>query len=249
MDEMTSEGNELVAFQKAIGITFRDPALLQRALTHTSYVNENPACGWGDNERLEFLGDAMGDFVAADYLYGRFPDWQEGQLTDVRADLVCAETLGRLAAQVGLGRALLLGRGEEQGGGRTRPALLSDVFEAFVGALYLDQGLEAVRGFLMPLLEAQLERLLAEVALRDAKSRLQEWSQGTLHATPTYVTVHEAGPDHAKQFTVQVLIQGRVYGEGSGRSKQAAEQAAAAAALEAREVSPSTAECTEPTAE
>lgn len=229
---MRNGAQDLGAFQAAMGVRFHDPALLRRALTHASYLNENPDCSWGDNERLEFLGDAVVDFVAADYLYAHFPDWQEGQLTSLRAEWVRAETLAQFATDKGLGTYLLLGHGEEQSGGRTRVAMLSDAFEALVGAIYLDGGLEAARQFVVPFLEALAESDTASAALRDPKSRLQEWAQSSVHAAPTYVTVEESGPDHARQFTVEVLIQGQVRGRGTGRSKQAAEQAAARAALD-----------------
>ncbi len=229
---MVNEGNRLDALQKAIHVAFRDPSLLQRALTHASYVNENPTCGLGDNERLEFLGDAVCGFVAAEHLYACFPDLQEGQLTELHHELVRSDTLGGFSAQIELGQHLLLGRGEERGGGRTRPALLGNAFEALLGALCLDQGIEAARQFLTPFLRSQLEAFASQGRLRDAKSRLQEWAQATWHETPCYVTVHQAGPDHARQFTVEVSIQGRVYGRGAGHSKQAAEQAAAQAALD-----------------
>ena len=229
---MSDELEALTALQDATGITFRDPSLLRRALTHASYVNENPGCTWGDNERLEFLGDAVGGFIAAEDLYHRFPGWQEGPLTNLRADLVCSETLASFATEIGLGRYLLLGRGEEQGGGRMRATMLGDAFEALLGAIYLDQGLEATRRFFLPLLQSRLEASSAEALVRDAKSRLQEWAQATFHETPSYVMVQEAGPDHARQFTVKVLIMGEVRGRGVGHSKQAAEQAAAKAALD-----------------
>ncbi len=222
---------DLTVFQQTIGVTFRDQSVLLNALTHSSYRNENPECAWGDNERLEFLGDSLGDFLAAEYLYHRFPDWEEGQLTALRAELVCCETLAHFALEVDLGRYLLLGHGEEQAGGRGRTTMLSDAFEALLGAIYLDQGLEVTRQFFLPFLQSQLEAFPTEAVLRDAKSRLQEWAQATLHETPSYVTVQETGPDHAKQFTVEVLIKDQVRGRGVGRSKQAAEQAAATAAL------------------
>ena len=230
---MASAVSDLGPLEQAVGFRFRDPALLRRALTHSSYLNENPACAWGDNERLEFLGDAVVAFVTAGYLYAHFPDYQEGQLTSLRAEWVCADTLARFAAQINLGAYLLLGRGEEQSGGRTRAAMLSDAFEALVGAIYLDGGLEAARRFIMPFLVALTAVQAAATAVRDAKSRLQEWAQSAVRATPVYVTVEESGPDHARSFTVDVLIQGQVRGRGTGRSKQAAEQAAARAALDA----------------
>lgn len=232
-NDLGHEPEALNTWTQAWGLCFRDTTLLWRALTHTSYWNENPGAGPGNNERLEFLGDAVGDFVAAEFLYQRFPDWQEGQLTDWRANLVRTESLGAFAARIELGQHLRLGRGEERSGGRTRVSLLADAFEALLGALYLDQGLEVVRRFLQPFLESQIGTLLAQARLRDAKSRLQEWTQASMHAPPTYITVRELGPDHAKQFTVHVLIQGQVVGEGTGHSKQAAEQAAAQAALDA----------------
>jgi ribonuclease-3 len=223
----------IAALQQQMDVTFHDPILLQRALTHASYLNENPHCEWGDNQRLEFLGDAVADFIAAEYLFQRFPRWQEGQLTAMRAELVRCETLAAFAAEIGLGDHLLLGRGEEAGGGRTRAAMLGDAFEAVLGALYLDQGMGTVRQFLLPFLQRHLDSSISDTLLRDAKSRLQEWAQGSFHETPTYSTVQESGPDHAKRFTVEVRIAGQVCGRGDGTSKQAAEQAAAQGALDA----------------
>jgi len=228
---MGEKGLDLAALQQSLGVTFRDVALLLRALTHASYVNEHAECTWGDNERLEFLGDAVVDFVAAECLYERFPQWSEGQLTFLRAELVRSETLASFAAVVGLGGFLLLGRGEDLGGGRSRATLLSDAFEALLGAVYLDQGLDAARRFLLPLLQSQLDKLSSPAGAQDAKTRLQEWAQAAYHETPGYVTVEETGPDHAKRFTVAVIIRGQVSGRGDGPNKQAAEQAAAAAAL------------------
>lgn len=224
---------DLGPLQAVVGVSFRDPALLRRALTHASFLNENPDCSWGDNERLEFLGDAVVDFVAADYLYAHFPEWQEGQLTSLRADWVRAETLARFAADKGLGKHLLLGHGEEQSGARTRVAMLSNAFEALVGAIYLDAGLEAARQFILPFLDDLIRAQASSAAPRDPKSRLQEWSQSVVHAAPVYVTVEETGPDHARQFTVEVLVRGQVQGRGTGHSKHTAEQAAARAALDA----------------
>ena len=230
---MRDEGPDLTAVQHALGVTFCDIALLRRALTHASYVNEHADSTWGDNERLEFLGDAVVDFVAAECLYEHFPQWPEGQLTTLRAELVRSEMLANFAASLGLGGFLLLGRGEELAGGRSRAALLSDAFEALVGAVYLDQGLDTARRFLLPFLQSQLQMLTSEGMPRDAKTRLQEWAQAMYHETPGYITVEETGPDHAKRFTVDVVIRGQVSGRGAGHNKQAAEQAAAAAALAA----------------
>jgi ribonuclease-3 len=225
------EAVSVEALQVVIGVVFRDPTILQRALTHSSYLNENPDCSWGDNERLEFLGDAVADFVAADLLFGRFPEWQEGELTSLRAEMVRADTLARFALKIELGAHLHLGRGEEQSGGRVRPALLSDAFEALLGAIYLEGGMPAAERFVLPFL---LDFLKGRESLlqRDPKSRLQEWAQAKFRSTPVYVTVEEVGPDHARQFTIEVLIRGEPRGRGAGRSKQAAEQAAAQAAWE-----------------
>jgi len=233
VSDVDKQRKNRVALQQRIRITFRDPTLLRRALTHATYLNEHQDCEWGDNERLEFLGDAIGDFIATEYLYSKFPEWREGQLTSLRAELVRSDTLARFAAEIDLGSYLLLGRGEEQGGGRTRATMLGDAFEALLGALYLDQGLDVTRQFFLPFLQFHLEFSAGAVLLRDAKTRLQEWAQSIHHEAPSYVTVRESGPDHAKQFTVEARILGQVLGRGAGRSKQAAEQAAAQAALDA----------------
>ena len=216
---------------KSLGVHFRDATLLMTALTHSSYLNENPGCTWGDNERLEFLGDAVVDFLAADLLYQHFPDWEEGELTALRADMVRAESLAQFSIQLGLQPHLRLGKGEEQSGGRKRPALLSDAFEALVGAVFLEGGMEAAEAFVLPFLSSFLASRNG-LLQRDAKSRLQEWAQANYKSTPSYIIVDETGPDHARVFTVDVLIKGEQRGRGTGRTKQAAEQAAAQAALE-----------------
>lgn len=218
--------------EAALGIAFRDRTLLLRALTHRSYINENPGFPLEDNERLEFLGDAVLDYVSAEYLYHHFPEMHEGQLTSLRAALVRTETLGRLAREIGLAPLIRLGHGEEEAGGRYRVAILCDAFEALIGALCLDQGLEATRSFLAPLIEPLVDEILANDADKDPKSRLQELSQKHLQITPSYRLVQEQGPDHARQFTIAALIGNEVYGTGSGASKQIAAQAAARAALE-----------------
>jgi len=217
---------------KALGHRFRDPQLLRRALTHPSYVNEHPEDGASDNQRLEFLGDAVLDFVAGAWVYRHYPDFDEGRMTRLRAALVRTESLSQLARQVGIGGALRLGRGEEESGGRERDANLCDAFEAVVGALYLDGGLAAVEAFVEPLIGPVAEATLAAEEDRDAKSRLQEWAQAQLGVTPRYRIVTEKGPDHAKTFVAEVLVDKRVAGQGSGRNKQAAEQAAAQVAWE-----------------
>jgi ribonuclease-3 len=224
--------SDLDAAEAALGLTFGDRTLLLRALTHRSYLNENPGFPLEDNERLEFLGDAVLDYVSAEYLYHHFPEMREGQLTSMRAALVRTETLARLAQQIGLSPFIRLGRGEEEAGGRQRVAILCDAFEALIGALCLDQGLEAARSYLAALIEPVADEILANDADKDPKSRLQELSQKHLQVTPSYRLVQEEGPDHARQFTIAALIGHERYGTGSGASKQLAAQAAARAALE-----------------
>ncbi len=224
--------SQLERIQDDIGLRFANPSLLRRALTHRSYLNENPDVVLEDNQRLEFLGDAILDFVTAVWLYNRFPEYQEGPLTSLRAALVCTGTLARFARQIGIDTYLLLGKGEEEGGGRTRDSVLCDAFEALVGALYLDSGLAVVEALLHRLLPGEAERVLEERLDRDPKSLFQEWSQAQLGVTPRYRTVSATGPDHARTFVVEVLVADQVYGRGQGRSKQAAAQQAAQAGLD-----------------
>lgn len=224
--------NEHVHLERRLGVSFGDKSLLKRALTHRSYLNEHPQSAFEDNERLEFLGDAVLDFVIGEYLYHRFPEMAEGPLTSLRSALVRRETLARFAVHFDLGSHLLVGHGEDESGGRERPALLCAAFEALVGAVYLDLGLEAVQHILNPLVGPEIESTLRERSDRDAKSQLQEMAQGEMHRTPRYMTVGETGPDHAKEFTVEVSIGGTVFGQGVGASKQQAAQAAAQEALE-----------------
>jgi len=222
---------DINALQKELGIKFNDPNLLTTALTHRSYVNERTGEVVPDNERLEFLGDAVLDFLTGDLLYRHFPDMPEGRLTRLRAALVRTASLAELSEQCQLGSYLFMGKGEERSGGRKRITNLCAVFEAVVGALYLDQGMDAVRAFVVPLLMPLLERVLAQALDQDARSELQEWSQATYNQTPVYRTVEESGPEHEREFMVEVLIGEQVVGCGVGRSKRSAAQAAARAAL------------------
>lgn len=226
---------DLNKFQKRLDVRFTDLSLLQRALTHRSYLNEHPEHMLEDNERLEFLGDAVLDFIAGAWLFHRFPEMDEGRLTRLRAGLVRTETLARFAESLDLGDALLLGRGEDESGGRRRISNLCGSFEALVGALYLDQGMEAAQSFVEPLLGPALDDILSRAADKDAKSLLQEWSQAELGLTPVYRTIASEGPDHAKEFTVAVMIGQTDCGRGVGHSKQAAAQLAAQQALAAIE--------------
>lgn len=223
--------SEFPELEEILGVEFDDKSLLKRALTHRSYLNEHPDFAFEDNERLEFLGDAVLDFLTGEYLYHRFPELAEGPLTNLRSSLVRREALAQFAEEVGMGYYLLLGHGEAASGGRHRPANLCATFEAVIGALYLDQGIQAVRNFVEPLIGPEVAHILREQLDKDDKSRLQELAQGKLHCTPHYRTTEESGPDHAKVFTVEVSICGRVYGEGKGHSKQQAAQAAAQQAL------------------
>jgi ribonuclease-3 len=213
---------------------FQNQELLKRALTHTSYANEHMTNGGAlmeDNERLEFLGDAILDFVAAKWLYHHFPELHEGRLTSLRAALVRASTLAQFAASIQLSDYLLLGKGESESGGRQRANILSDAFEALMGALYLDQGFDAVCAYFEQMIERVAPVVLSENLDRDPKSQLQEWSQARLSVTPRYKLVNAEGPDHAKTFTVEVWLGDVMAAVGTGSSKQLAEQSAARTAL------------------
>ncbi len=210
---------------------FTNLHLLVRALTHRSYVNEN-ASALEDNERLEFLGDAVLDFVVGAWAYNHFPEMQEGNLTRMRSALVRTDTLAKFAHQLDLGPALRLGRGELASGGRERDNLLCATFEAVIGAMYLDAGIPTVEEFVEPLLVAASEKVASHIERYDPKSTLQEWAQFNKLGTPKYTTVDSSGPDHARSFTVEVQVNGKAFGRGEGTSKQAAAQAAAHEALE-----------------
>ena len=216
--------------QQALCYRFRDPSLLRNALTHSSYANENKNLGVQCNERLEFLGDSILGFVVANELYRRFPDRPEGEMTRMRADMVCETTLAQAARSIGLGSELLLGHGEEQGGGRTRPSILADAMESVIAASFLDGGLEAARGIIARLIlcaipEQQLRNL-------DYKTMLQELVQQHRGQTLAYRLTGESGPDHDKHFSVEVLRNGERVGAGAGSSKKRAEQDAARSAIE-----------------
>ncbi len=219
--------------QQRLHYHFDQLEYLRLALTHPSYAHEHPEEGGEEvhNQRLEFLGDAVLDFLVAAWLFEAFPDSDEGLLTRVRATLVRATSLAELARHLGVGQALRLGRGEEEGGGRERLANLCDALEAVVGALYLDAGPEQVWTSLSPWFTQEAGRILHEDECVDPKSRLQEQTQGDMGITPAYRIVQESGPDHAKSFTAEVLLGEQVIGVGEGPSKRAAEQEAARAAL------------------
>lgn len=222
---------DLQAFAERIDLPFTDHHLLSRALTHRSYLNEHPEA-LEDNERLEFLGDAVLDFLVGDWLYHRYPEMAEGELTRLRSALVRTRQLAEFARQIELGSVMRLGRGEEESGGRARETLLCATFEALTGALYLQSGIEAVRQFVEPFLEPVAEELLRGQRGQDPKSRLQEWAQAQGYGAPAYHIVAARGPDHAKVFEVEVLVNGKVSGRGISNSKQAATKVAAQAALQ-----------------
>ncbi|MBR4907271.1 MAG: ribonuclease III [Clostridia bacterium] len=217
----------LTELQDRIGYSFNNPEYLKRALMHSSFV---PGTG-GDNERMEFLGDAVLELCVSEELFFRFPSMQEGQLTKSRASIVCESALFEAAKGVGLGEFLLLGHGEDASGGREKPSILSDAFEAVIAAIYLDGGFTPARNFVhrfvLPLLD-----LSEKIFEKDHKTRLQELIHAKTHGKQvTYRLAGETGPDHEKTFTMQALLDGEILGEGSGRSKQSAGQAAAADAL------------------
>lgn len=223
---------DFLALQDKLGITFQDPSLLQQALVHRSYLNENPDFALPSNERLEFLGDSFLGFAIAERLFIEFPDLSEGEMTKLRAALVRKETLARLASSLGLGEYLYLGRGEEASGGRNRQSTLAGVFEAVVGAILMDQGLAVAKDFLLRLFSGEIHNTIEERLAADYKSRLQEIVQARHHVTPVYRTIKEKGPDHAKEFTVEVIVGDAVIGRGHGKSKRMAEKEAARDALE-----------------
>ena len=211
---------------------FQNAELMTTAMTHSSYANEHRDLHMQNNERLEFLGDSILGLVSADYVFHRYPNVPEGQLTKVRAAVVCEKTLYEVAKELGLDRHLLLGHGEEMGGGRERPSILADSVEALIGAIYLDGGLEAARTFIMTFLPGKVDLAEQGHAFRDYKTALQEIVQKNRQETLSYQLVDESGPDHDKRFTIQVLLNSNVFAEGIGRSKKEAEQMAARAALE-----------------
>lgn len=219
--------------ERELGIHFRDLSLLERAFIHRSFLNEllDDNAALVDNERLEFLGDTVLGYLVSERLYHLFPDQQEGDLTNLRSALVRRETLARLATDLHLGTYLKLGHGEEESGGRTRPATLCAVFEALIGAIYLDLGTEPVKNVIFRLLDKDIKRLQATTHTKDPKSRLQEHIQAHEGMTPRYRVAEAIGPDHAKHFIMTVQVNGRPRGVGEGRSKQEAAQQAAALAL------------------
>ena len=217
--------------EAAIGYRFHNISLLQNALTHSSYANERWHNSLLSNERLEFLGDSILGMLVAEYLYRNFPDRPEGELTRMRADMVCEKTLAAVANSIHLGDHLLLGHGEEQGGGRTRDSILADAVESVIAASFLDGGMEAARCFIQRFILVQVP--VTKLHNADYKTQLQELVQQKRNQVLTYLLAGESGPDHDKQFDVQVTLNGTVVGSGRGSSKKRAEQDAARNAIAA----------------
>ncbi len=216
--------------ETAIGYRFHNIALLQNALAHSSYANERWHNGLMSNERLEFLGDSVLGMLVAEYLYRTFPDRPEGELTRMRADMVCEKTLAAVANTLGLGAHLLLGKGEEQGGGRSRESILADAVESVIAACYLDGGMDAARAFVEKFILVNVP--VANFHNKDYKTALQELVQQKKNQILAYTLVGESGPDHDKQFMVELTLNGETVGKGIGSSKKRAEQDAARDALE-----------------
>lgn len=222
----------MTALEERLGHSFRNRALLETAVTHSSYANENRASGIVCNERLEFLGDSVLGVTVADFLYRHFPDMPEGRMTRLRAELVCEQSLHRVALELHLGDYLRLGKGEEHNGGRERASILSDAVEAVIAAMYLDAGMETAAGFIHRCLLDDV-RTIETPSFTDYKTALQELVQRQSGQVLSYELVGEEGPDHAKTFRMQVCLNGEPVGLVTGRTKKEAEQTAAASALEA----------------
>jgi len=218
------------SIEKKIGYTFRQPELLTMAFVHRSFVNENRELVGGHNERLEFLGDSVLGLLIADYLYHRFPERPEGELSSMRAQLVQASACSGYVVALEVGEEMLLGRGEQISGGRGRESIHADLLEAIIGAIYVDGGFEAARTFLFGSLGEQIAQMLAEPE-RNWKAELQDYTQRTYRATPTYRVDSEEGPDHSKRFIITATVNEEELGRGEGASKKAAQQAAAEAAI------------------
>ncbi|MFW6210433.1 MAG: ribonuclease III [Patescibacteria group bacterium] len=224
----------LERLQEILGVTFSDQTTLLSAVTHRSYLNEHREATWSHNERLEFLGDAVLELVVTDYLYRTYPEKPEGELTAVRAALVNTVSLSQASEELGVNEYLLMSKGEAKDVGRARQYILANVFEACIGAIYLDQGYEAAEQFIAGRLFAKTDEIVRKRLWQDPKSRFQELAQEHASITPTYETLSQVGPDHDRLFTVGVYLRHDLVAEGQGRSKQEAEQQAAEQAIAAK---------------
>ncbi len=223
--------DDLLALEDRLGIPLSDFSLMGTALTHRSYLNEHPDIVQ-DNERLEYLGDAVIDLVVADYLFSTYPDMNEGEMTALRSALVRAETLAEFSREVGIDQLLRLGSGEIENKGRQRIPTLCAAFEAVMGAAYLDAGFEETKRFLLKMVKPKLAFILENGLHKDARSEFQIWAQAKFGETPKYEVVEVTGPDHDRRFKVQVMVKGQSWGEGIGRSKQVAAHEAAGSAMD-----------------
>lgn len=223
--------DELLALQKNLGVSFNNPPLLEKALVHSSFINENPQLNLESNERLEFLGDAVLGMTVAEKLYHDLPHASEGEMTKLRATVVRRDALARIARTISLGDFLYLGKGEETNGGRNKPANLASALEAVIAAVFLDQGWVVAREVILRLVRQEMEIAANQNTSIDYKSQLQELVQASSQSTPTYHIIKEIGPDHDKTFTVEVRIGATVLGKGSGKNKKTAEAEAARTAL------------------
>ena len=221
---------ELDSLQRLTQYKFLDIKLLNKALTHKSYANEKSQ-NLKHNERMEFLGDSVLDILVSNYLVEKFTDFSEGTLSKIRASVVNESCLAKLAQKIHLGNYLLLGKGEDRSGGREKPSILADAFEALAGAVFRDGGLEAASNIFLPLLIGEIKNTAESWSFRDFKSDLQEYTQNKMLCIPSYKVVREMGPDHAKEFEVVVRVKNEVWGKGLGRTKKEAEQAAAKIAI------------------
>jgi ribonuclease-3 len=232
--EDTSLQTELEKFQRILKVNFADTKVLLSAVTHRSYLNEHREATWDHNERLEFLGDAVLELVVTDFLFYKYPEKPEGELTAIRAALVNTVSLSAAAEKLGVNDFLLMSKGEAKDVGRARQYILANAFEACIGAIYIDQGYDAAKNFIAERLFNLTEEIVHKRLWQDAKSRFQELSQEHASVTPTYETVGQTGPDHDRVFTVGVFLRQEKIAEGTGRSKQEAEQQAALRAVEVK---------------
>jgi len=224
--------NSISDFEKIINYEFRNKNNIIMAFTHSSYSNENKNEKLMNNERLEFLGDSVLNITVSEFLYKNYPNLSEGEMTKIRASVVCENTLMTCSSNIRAGDFLLLGKGEEQTGGRKRSSILSDVFEAIIGAIYIDDGLESAKKFILSQLKQHIENAVKGFCIKDYKTQLQEMVQKNGDVKIAYEVISENGPDHDKVFVTQVSIQGAPYGTGKGKSKKEAEQNAAKEAIE-----------------
>src|SRR3989304_10510096 len=221
-------------FEKKTKITFKDKKLLEQAFIHRSYINENPGTRLSHNERLEFLGDAILELIVTDFLYKKYPSYTEGELTALRSALVNAVIISEIASNIGMNEYLLLSKGEAKDNGKARSYILANTYEAYIGALYLDQGIEVVGKFVHKTILPKTEEIVSKKLWRDAKSLVQEKAQEFVNFTPAYKVLHESGPDHDKHFTIGIYFGSNMIAEGKGQSKQEAEQKAVKNALKVK---------------